>query len=113
GTRWFGDFRNAIPGTTHTFCIDLRFWYPGADYRYREDTSGGNLGNKEGEAVPLPNQQRIAYAIWVFGRSSDPNQQAAVMLYVHGQMGDARPGEVDPRVRGPAVSSIYDGSARH
>src|SRR5438132_1401154 len=56
GTRWFGDFRNAIPGTTHTFCIDLRFWYPGADYRYREDTSGGNLGNKEGEAVPLPNQ---------------------------------------------------------
>ena len=46
--------------------------------------------------MPFLNQQRIAYAIWVYGRSNDPDQAAAVMLYVHGQMGDARPGEVRP-----------------
>lgn len=107
GTRWFGDFKNAIPGTEHTYCIDLRFWYPGAAYRYAEDTSG-TLTNKDGQAVPLPNEQRIAYAIWVFGRTSDPDQAAAVMLYVHSQMGDARPGELDPRVLGAKVSSLYD-----
>ena len=38
----------------------------------------------------------MAYAVWAWGRSGKANQQAAVMLYVHGQMGDARPGEVDP-----------------
>jgi len=52
GTRWFGDFKNAIPGTANTYCIDLRFWYPGAGYVYKEDTSG-TLSNKDGQAVPL------------------------------------------------------------
>ncbi len=107
GTRWFGDFKNAIPGTSHTYCIDLRFWYPGPDYKYKLDTSG-SLTNKDGDAVPLSNQQRIAYATWVYGRSSDPDQAAAVMLYVHGQMGDARPGEVGPSVLGSTVASLYD-----
>ena len=36
GTRWFGDFRNVVPGQFHMYCIDLRFWYPGPDYDYKE-----------------------------------------------------------------------------
>ena len=107
GTRWFGDFKNAIPGGTHSYCIDLRFWYPGPSYKYKEDTSG-NLTNKSGGAVPFLNQQRIAYAIWVYGRSNDPDQAAAVMLYVHGQIDDARPGEVSPSVLGSKARSLYD-----
>ena len=50
----------------------------------------------------------MAYAIWAWGRSGKANQQAAVMLFVHGQMGDARPGEVDPNGVSPAVAEIYD-----
>jgi hypothetical protein len=111
GTRWFGDFKNAIPGTAHSYCIDLRFWYPGPDYRYKEDTSG-SLVNKDGNAVPLPNEQRIAYATWVYGRSSNPDQSAAVMLYVHTQMGDGRAGELDPSVLGSNVSALYDKISR-
>ena len=107
GTRWFGDFKNAIPNTSHTYCVDLRFWYPGANYKYKEDTSG-KLSNKSGEVVPLPNEQRIAYAIWQYGRTTDPDRSAAVMLYVHGQMGDSRPGEVDPSVLGGDVPALYD-----
>src|SRR5262245_54547540 len=106
GTRWLGDFKNAIPGSAHTYCIDLRFWYPGPDYKYKEDTSG-RLANKAGEDIPVVNQQRIAYAIWEYGRSTDPDQAAAVMLYVHGQMGDARPGEVNASVGGGNVPEIY------
>ncbi|HST25269.1 MAG TPA: class F sortase [Gaiellaceae bacterium] len=106
GTRWFGDFKDAIPGSAHTYCIDLRFWYPGPQYKYKEIT-GGNLTNKDGNAVPAVNQQRIAYAIWQYGRSTDPDQAAAVMLYVHNQMGDARPGEVDPSVLSANVVSLY------
>jgi sortase family protein len=111
GTRWFGDFKNAIPGSSHTYCIDLRFWYPGADYRYKEDTSTA-LRNKAGEQIPLVNQQRIAYAVWQYGRSSDPDQSAAVMLYVHGLMGDARPGEVSPSALGGDVPAIYERVAK-
>ncbi len=112
GTRWLGDFKNAIPGSAHTYCIDLRYWYPGPDYKYKEDTSG-SLVNKDGDAVPFVNQQRIAYAIWVYGRSTDPDQAAAVALYVHGQMGDARPGEVNASVAGSSnVSSLYDKISR-
>jgi len=106
GTRWFGDFRNAIPGSAHTYCIDLRFWYPGQQYDYKENT-GGSITNQDGNAVPLPNQQRIAYAIWQYGRSTDPDQAAAVMLYVHSQMGDARPGELDPSALNSNVVSLY------
>jgi len=112
GTRWLGDFKDAIPGSAHSYCVDLRFWYPGPQYKYKEDTSG-DLVNKDGDAVPFVNRQRIAYAIWVYGRSSDPDQAAAVALYVHGQMGDARPGEVDPAVAGSSnVAALYDRISR-
>ena len=74
GTRWLGDFKGAIPNTSHTYCIDLRFWYPGPAYKYKEDTSGV-LKNKAGEVVPAVNQQRIAYAIWDFGRSTSASRR--------------------------------------
>ena len=32
GIRWFGDFRGAVPGPAHTFCIDLQYWYPSPKY---------------------------------------------------------------------------------
>src|SRR6185312_4899196 len=35
GRRWFGDYRRAIPGKEHLFCLDLRFWYASSSYRYR------------------------------------------------------------------------------
>ena len=106
GTRWFGDFRGAVPGFAHTLCLDLGFWYPSAAYQYREDTSGG-LRNKQGEAVSLVNQQKLAYAIWSAGLTTNPDQQAAVMLYVHSLMGAARPGEIDPAALNPNVVSLY------
>lgn len=105
GIRWFGDFRGAVPGEARTFCIDLRFWYPSASYDFREVE--GALRNRENELVPLESQRRLAYAVWQYGRSTNPGQQAAVMLYVHSLMGDARPGEVDPVALGPGVVSIY------
>ncbi len=95
GVRWFGDFKNAVPGQPRGFCIDLRFWYPSAAYKYTEDKSG-SLVNRDKEAVTLESQRRMAYALWAFGRSTTPSQQAAVMLYVHSQMGDARAGEASP-----------------
>ena len=107
GTRWLGDFKSAIPDTSHSYCIDLRFWYPGTQYKYKEITSG-TFKNKDGEAVPLVNQQRIAYAIWAYGRSTSADQAAAVALYVHGQMGDARPGEVSPAQLEGNGPAIYD-----
>jgi Sortase domain len=106
GQRWYGDFRGAIPGIAHSYCIDLRFWYPSASYRYRESTSGV-LVNKEGETVSALNRQLIAYAIARFGQTTDPNQAAAVMLYVHSLIGDARPGELDPHDVGPAAAALY------
>ncbi len=95
GIRWFGDYRGAVPGAAHTFCIDLQYWYPSPKYRFRELTAD-TLKNREGETVSLENRRRIAYAMWAYGRSGVPRRQAAVMLYVHGLMGDARPGEADP-----------------
>ena len=77
------------------FCIDLRYWYPSPSYNYKEDEAG-KLTNRDGGAVSLENQRRLAYAVWTFGRSTSPSQQAAVMLYVHSLMGDARPGEASP-----------------
>jgi hypothetical protein len=49
----------------------------------------------------------MAYAIWNYGRTSNQKRQAAVMLYVHGLMGDARPGEVDPAAVDPSLVPIY------
>ena len=97
----------------HTFCIDLRFWYPSKTDAYRElaiDKAG--LRNRAGQAVSPRMQQEIAYAVWNAGQSNDPNRQAAVMLYVHSRMGDAAPGEVDPNALGAAVTSLYSDDRR-
>lgn len=110
GVRWFGDFRGVVPGTAHTFCIDLGYWYPSPRYRFREVS--GPLRNRRGEAVSTVNQQKMAYAIWTHGRSSNRDQQAAVMLYVHSLMGDARPGEIDPGALSPRVASLVERIAR-
>lgn len=112
GIRWFGDFRGVVPGKDHTFCLDLRFWYASPAYRYRAERSA-ELRNADGEVVPVSRQQRIAYAVWNYGRSSNPNQQAAVALYVHSLMGDARSGEVDPAALNQAVVSLYEKVARN
>ena len=56
--------------------------------------------------VSTARQQQMAYAMWAYGRSSSPRQQAAVMLFVHGLMGDGAPGEVDPAALGPDVVAL-------
>jgi hypothetical protein len=108
GIRWFGDFRGAVQGEAHTYCIDLGYWYPSPDYRFRESSRA--LRNRNDEPVSLPNQQRLAYAVWQYGRTTNPDQAAAVMLYVHSLMGDARPGEVDPAAVG--LAPLYERVAR-
>src|SRR5207244_12363071 len=72
----------------------------------------GVLINRNGKPVPVENQQKLAYAIWEYGRSTNVSQQVATMLYVHSLMGDARPGELDPSPLGPAVASLYREIAR-
>jgi hypothetical protein len=109
GIRWYGDFRVAGSGD-HLFCVDLRYWYASPDFRYRDETAA--LRNRDDEAVPLVSQRKLAYAIWAYGRSANPSRQAAVMLYVHSLMGDARPGEVDPAQLGSEVSTLYRRIAR-
>jgi hypothetical protein len=113
GTRWFGDYAGVVPGKSHTFCIDLRFWYPSRTDAYRELAIGTvGLRNRAGQVVSARMQQEIAYAIWNAGQSSDPDRQAAVMLYLHSRMGDAAPGEIDPTALGPTVTSLYGAIAR-
>jgi len=110
GLRWFGNFRRAIPDVTDSaFCIDLRFWYPSKAFAYRKRDIAG-LRNKDGRRVSTTKLRRMSWAIWNHGRSRDAREQAAVMLYVHGLMGDGAPGEVDPRAVG--VRSRYDRIAR-
>jgi len=104
GVRWYGDYRDAVPGRTHLFCLDLRYWYASPTYRYRR-APAVSLRNRDGVHVTAARRHRIAYALWRFGRSSHPSQQAAVMLYVHSLMGDARPGELDAAAAGPAVAA--------
>jgi hypothetical protein len=106
GIRWFGDYKNVATGQGRAFCIDLGYWYPSASYRYELESAPG-LRNSAGQEVLLVNRQKLAYAIWSFGRSTNPDRQAAVMLYVHSLMGDARPGEADPHAINPTVASDY------
>ena len=114
GIRWFGDYRRAVAGATQTFCIDLGYWYPSPRYAFREVTSTP-LRNRDNEVVPAGNQQRMAYAVWAYGQTNDPKRQAAVMLYVHSLMGDARPHEVDPaaidRTLVPLVAQVAAAAA--
>ncbi len=112
GIRWFGDYRGIVPGVAGpTFCTDLRFWYPRRQYDFREVANEG-FKSREGEVVSAGTQRRMAYALWNHGRSRDRDQQAAMMLYVHGLMGDGAPGEVDPAALGPAVERLYGRIAR-
>jgi sortase (surface protein transpeptidase) len=108
GTRWFGDYRGAIAGVSGpAFCIDLGYWYPSRSYGYRR-RAFSTLTNKRGGTVSAANLHRMAYALWQYGRSNTPNQQSAMMMYIHGLMGDAQPGEVPPNLLGPAVNTIYN-----
>ena len=107
GVRWFGDFRRNVADAARTFCIDLRFWYPSKAMRF-ERAEPEQLKNRDGDVVTYERQRRMAYAAWTFGRTNSANQQAAVMLYVHSQMGDAAPGEVDPAALNSAVDAIFD-----
>jgi sortase family protein len=111
GTRWFGDFRGAVKGHRHAFCIDLRFWYASPSYRYRE-VSSTVLRNRDGAIISREKQQRMAYALWAFGRSTKPRRQAATMLYVDSLMGTARPAELDPDVLPTRVGALYRSIAR-
>lgn len=112
GVRWFGSYRSVAPGSGRVFCIDLRYWFPSDRHRYREIGSA-NLRNRDGRVVSPAAKRRMAYAVWTFGRDRGRNMNAAMMLYVHSQMGDARPGEVDPDELGnPAVTRLYNRIAR-
>ena len=107
GVRWFGDYRGAVEGVQGgTFCIDLRFWYPSRSFAYEKRSAAG-LRNKEGEAISSANLRRMSRALWRYGRSAKPSQQAAVMLYVHRLMGDGAPGEADPTALSRASQAIY------
>src|SRR6478752_869721 len=107
GVRWFGDYRGAVPEVSGaTFCIDLRFWYPGKSFGYEERSAAG-LKNKAGKAVSATSLRRMNRALWRYGRSNDATQQAAVMLYVHRLMGDGAPGEADPKALSAASQSVY------
>jgi hypothetical protein len=106
GVRWFGDFRGAVAGQVPMFCLDSRFWYASPAYRYRQ-ARAGVLRNRDGEVVSSERQQKIAYAIWTYGQSKKPNQQAAVAVYVHSLVGDARAGEADPAAVNSRVVALY------
>ena len=107
GVRWFGDYRGAVPEVSGaTFCIDLRFWYPGKSFGYEERSAAG-LKNKAGKAVSATSLRRMNRALWKYGRSGNATQQAAVMLYVHRLMGDGAPGEVDPSALSSTGRSVY------
>ncbi len=106
GVRWFGSYRSVVRGERSVYCIDLRYWVPARQHRYREMTSSG-LRNRDGKAISQATKRRIAYAVWTYGRDRGANQSAAVMLYVHAQMGDGRPGEVDPSALNPQVVALY------
>jgi hypothetical protein len=111
GRRWFGHFRGAVKGHRHAFCIDLRFWYASPSYRYRE-VSSTVLRNRDGAIISREKQQRIAYALWAFGRSMNPSRQAATMLYVNSLMGTARPGELDLDAMPAKVAALFRSIAR-
>jgi LPXTG-site transpeptidase (sortase) family protein len=107
GVRWFGDYRGAVDGfDSGTFCIDLRFWYPSRSFDYEKRSAAG-LRNKEGEAVSALKLRRMNRALWRYGRSNSPAQQAAVMLYVHRLMADGAAGEADPKALSASSRSLY------
>ncbi len=112
GVRWFGDYRRVVDDVDDPlFCIDLRFWYPSKAFAYERRSAAG-LRNKDGDAVSVADLRRLSYALWRFGDSDNRTQQGAMMLYVHGLMGDAAPGEASPSAIGPAVERRVRAIAR-
>jgi LPXTG-site transpeptidase (sortase) family protein len=110
--RWFGDYRGAVAEVSGgTFCIDLRFWYPSKSFGYEERASAG-LRNKDGEPISALKLRRMNRALWRYGRSNSPAQQAAVMVYVHRLMADGAPGEADPKALSASSQSLYAAVAR-
>ena len=107
GLRWFGDYRGAIRGIDGaTFCLDLRFWYPGRAYDY-ELAEPGELRNRDGDRITQASLRRMNWAMWNYGRTTKKANQSAVMLYVHRLMGDGARGEVDPSALTSAARAIY------
>ena len=105
GVRWFGSYRNAIPNVADpAWCIDLRFWYPSARFRYAKRAIAG-LRSREGKRVSAAELRRMSWVLFEHGSKRDDATQAAVMLYVHSVMGDGAPGEVDPAAVG--VASLF------
>jgi len=68
GTRWFGDYRGVVPGTSHTFCIDLRFWYPSKTDASRElDTAAPRNRSSPTTTSPVcPNTFSRDTQFWLF-----------------------------------------------
>lgn len=110
GVRWFGSYRDAIPGVTDpAWCIDLRFWYPSARFGYAKRTAAG-LRSREGKRISAAELGRMSWVLFTHGAKRDDATQAAVMLYVHSVMGDGAPGEVDPAAVG--VTARFNRIAR-
>lgn len=103
GVRWFGDYRRVADDVDDPlFCIDLRFWYPSPAFGYERRSAAG-LRNREGDRIAQATLRRMAYALWRYGGSQSRTQQGAMMLYVHGLMGDGEPGEASPGAIGRTV----------
>lgn len=110
GIRWFGSYRNAIPGVSApAWCIDLRFWYPSSRFGYAKRSAAG-LRSKEGKLISPAELRRLSWVVFNHGFERDAATQAAVMLYVHSVMGDGAPGEVDPAAVG--VSALFERISR-
>jgi len=62
--------------------------------------------------VPAKRLRELSYAVWNDGRSTSPDRQAAVMLYVHSRMGDARHGELNASSVKRSVALEYARIAR-
>ena len=62
-----------VPGTSHTFCIDLRFWYPSKTDAYRELAIASDRAAQPRRPGRSRRgcQQEMAYAIWNAGQSND------------------------------------------
>ena len=104
--RWFGDYRGAVPGEAPTFCIDLRFWYPNAAYRYRAAREPGaaqprRRGGLDGAPAADGVRDVDLRAQPEPARSRPRSCSTCTRL-----MGDGAPGEVDPAALGPDVVAL-------
>ena len=107
GLRWFGDYRGAVPDARTRSASTCS-----TGTRRRSTASASRPPTRSrtatGKTVSLENRRRMAYAMWAYGRSGEANQQAAVMLYVHGADGRRAPRRGRPVGVSDAVAAIYD-----